>query len=103
VLYQQYRCAELTLDADDQRAESLRLALSQARGGFVVGARRGSRRPDAPCISGPSVASFAVETLDTYSHLWPDSENTTRSAVEVAFSQAASGCREDDLRTETSA
>ncbi len=45
----------------------------------------------------------AVETLDTYSHLWPDTENTTRSAVEAVFSKAASGCREDDLRTETPA
>ncbi len=44
-----------------------------------------------------------VETLDTYSHLWPDSENTTRTAVEAAFSKAVSGCRDDDLRTETSA
>jgi integrase len=27
----------------------------------------------------------ASETLDTYSHLWPDSEDQTRAAVEAAF------------------
>lgn len=27
----------------------------------------------------------AAETLDTYSHLWPDSEETTRAAVSVMF------------------
>ncbi len=44
-----------------------------------------------------------VEMLIPDSHLWPDSENTTRTAVEAAFSKAASGRRHDDLRTETSA
>jgi integrase len=32
----------------------------------------------------------ASETLDTYSHLWPDSEDRTRTAVDEAFSSAAS-------------
>lgn len=27
----------------------------------------------------------AVETLDTYSHLWPDSEDRTREAVDTAL------------------
>lgn len=27
----------------------------------------------------------AAETLDTYSHLWPDSEESTRAAIEAAF------------------
>ena len=27
----------------------------------------------------------ATETLDTYSHLWPDSEESTRAAVEGAY------------------
>ena len=27
----------------------------------------------------------AAETLDTYSHLWPDSEDRTRAAVDAAF------------------
>lgn len=30
----------------------------------------------------------AAETLDTYSHLWPDSDDRTREAVETAFSTA---------------
>jgi integrase len=30
--------------------------------------------------------AMAQETLDTYGHLWPDSEDRTRSAVEEAFS-----------------
>jgi integrase len=29
----------------------------------------------------------AVETLDTYSHLWPDSDSRTREAVETALGE----------------
>ena len=29
--------------------------------------------------------SSATETLDTYAHLWPDSEDSTRAAVELAY------------------
>jgi integrase len=36
----------------------------------------------------------AAETLDTYSHLWPDSEERTREAVDLALGA------EDSLRTE---
>ncbi len=36
----------------------------------------------------------AAETLDTYSHLWPDSDDRTRAAVDAAFTTAA-----DPLRT----
>lgn len=36
----------------------------------------------------------AAETLDTYSHLWPDSEDRTRAAVELALAP-----REDSVRT----
>jgi integrase len=36
----------------------------------------------------------AAETLDTYSHLWPDSEDRTRAAVELALR-----AREDSVRT----
>jgi integrase len=39
--------------------------------------------------------SSATETLDTYSHLWPDSEDRTRAAVDTAWSAL-----EDYLRTE---
>ena len=31
----------------------------------------------------------AVETLQTYSHLWPDDEDRTRSAVERAWAAPA--------------
>ncbi len=27
----------------------------------------------------------AVETLDVYGHLWPDSEDATRAAVDLVF------------------
>jgi integrase len=37
----------------------------------------------------------AVETLDTYSHLWPDSEDRTREAVDEVL-----GAAEDLLRTD---
>lgn len=36
----------------------------------------------------------AAETLDTYSHLWPDSDDRTRAAVDSAFAAA------DSVRTE---
>lgn len=39
--------------------------------------------------------SSAVTTLDTYSHLWPDSDDRTREAVE----QALTGAVADSLRT----
>lgn len=38
----------------------------------------------------------AKETLDTYSHLWPDSEDTTRAAVDSVLGMAVA----DSLRTE---
>jgi integrase len=31
----------------------------------------------------------AVETLNVYSHLWPDSEDRTREAVDAVLGQAA--------------
>ena len=37
----------------------------------------------------------AVETLDTYSHLWPDSDDRTRDAIDSVLGSAA-----DALRTE---
>lgn len=38
----------------------------------------------------------AAETLDTYSHLWPDSADRTREAIDAAFSAPASlGTRQD--------
>jgi integrase len=36
----------------------------------------------------------AVETLDTYSHLWPDSDDRTRDAVDSVL-----GLTADALRT----
>ncbi|OFJ52582.1 site-specific integrase [Mycolicibacterium grossiae] len=36
----------------------------------------------------------AVETLDTYSHLWPDSDDRTRDAIDTVLGAAA-----DELRT----
>ncbi|GEK19633.1 hypothetical protein CXY01_01530 [Cellulomonas xylanilytica] len=38
------------------------------------------------CPSGHMHAS-AVETLDTYSHLWPDSDSRTREAVDAAMTR----------------
>lgn len=39
----------------------------------------------------------AVETLDTYSHLWPDSDDRTRDAIDSVLGESAA----DPLRTET--
>ena len=41
----------------------------------------------------------AVETLDTYSHLWPDSDDRTREAIDTVLG----GPTADPLRTETPA
>lgn len=35
----------------------------------------------------------AVETLDTYGHLWPDSEDQTRRAVDEALGSLAASSR----------
>ena len=40
----------------------------------------------------------AAETLDTYSHLWPDSDDRTREAVDLVLGPAAADA-EDDVRT----
>ena len=40
----------------------------------------------------------AAETLDTYSHLWPDSDDRTREAVDSQLG-ARPPASEDDLRT----
>jgi hypothetical protein len=31
----------------------------------------------------------AVETLDTYSHLWPDSDDRTRDAIDSVLGESA--------------
>lgn len=46
--------------------------------------------------------STAAETLDTYSHLWPDSDDRTREAVDSQLSAGSSGLA-DSLRTGRSA
>lgn len=44
----------------------------------------------------------AVETLDTYSHLWPDSDDRTREAVDSALGAAADSLRTTRARTSVS-
>ncbi len=39
--------------------------------------------------------STAAETLDTYSHLWPDSEDRTRAAVDSVLGAALAGHKQD--------
>ncbi|WP_336922382.1 tyrosine-type recombinase/integrase [Aquipuribacter sp. SD81] len=41
----------------------------------------------------------AAETLDTYSHLWPDSDDRTRDAVQGALGAALAGDLADQART----
>jgi integrase len=38
----------------------------------------------------------AVETLDTYSHLWPDSDDRTREAIDVVLGAPADSLRTDE-------
>lgn len=40
----------------------------------------------------------AVETLDTYNHLWPDSDDRTRDAIDSVLGAESTA---DGLRTET--
>jgi hypothetical protein len=42
-----------------------------------------------------AIASVTAETLDTYSHLWPDSAGRTRTAVDEALGKADA----DSVRT----
>ena len=37
----------------------------------------------------------AVETLDTYSHLWPDSDDRTRDAIDSVLGSTADALRTD--------
>jgi integrase len=39
----------------------------------------------------------AAETLDTYSHLWPDSDDRTRAAVDSVLGRIADSVRTDAL------
>jgi integrase len=41
----------------------------------------------------------ASETLDTYSHLWPDSEDRTRSAVDSVLGSVANPLPEETTNT----
>ena len=40
----------------------------------------------------------AAETLDTYSHLWPDSDDTSRAAIDSALGSKINR-RADPVRT----
>ncbi|RFU22134.1 tyrosine-type recombinase/integrase, partial [Geodermatophilus marinus] len=40
----------------------------------------------------------AAETLDSYSHLWPDSDDRTRAAVDSVLGRAADSVRTDAAR-----
>lgn len=39
----------------------------------------------------------AMETLDTYGHLWPDSEDATRDAVDSVLGNLAGWTRDGDV------
>ncbi len=43
--------------------------------------------------------SSAVETLNTYSHLWPDSEDRTRAAVDAVLGESSGAILADYTRT----
>ena len=38
----------------------------------------------------------AAETLDTYSHLWPDSDDRTRDVVDAILGDVPPACPEDE-------
>jgi hypothetical protein len=39
----------------------------------------------------------AMETLGTYSHLWPDSEDTTRAAIDVVLGGLSARLTHDEM------
>ena len=41
----------------------------------------------------------AVETLDTYSHLWPDSDDRTREAIDSVLGSTADAIRKTTAAT----
>jgi hypothetical protein len=61
-------------------------------GGAVHGVERVEPRLVFAVESRPGHAS-ASETLDTYSHLWPDSEDRTRQAIDAVLGAPASSSR----------
>ena len=52
---------------------------------------------DAKTVQARLGHANAAETLDTYSHLWPDSDDRTREAVDLVLGNPAA----DSLRTDT--
>ena len=61
---------------------------------------RTSCGPGRSGYSSPSrgLLCSATTTLNTYGHLWPDRDESTRAAVEAVF-QARLGCAADSRRT----
>jgi hypothetical protein len=49
--------------------------------------------PAASVTSARLGHASAVETLDTYSHLWPDSDDRTRDAIDSVLGFTADGLR----------
>jgi integrase len=46
-------------------------------------------------VHAPLGHASAAETLDTYSHLWPDSDDRTRAAVDSVLGEVADSLRTD--------
>ena len=57
--------------------------------GLMLDGRRKSMQPMAARLGHAS----AAETLDTYSHLWPDSDDRTRAAVDAILGRVADSVR----------
>ncbi|OQZ91425.1 hypothetical protein BST11_08930 [Mycobacterium alsense] len=70
---------------DRERHRRCRLGRASATGRFRTEARLGHAN--------------AVETLDTYSHLWPDSDDRTRDAIDSVPGSSAGDRAADQLRT----
>jgi hypothetical protein len=47
-----------------------------------------SARVWRPAVKAAGLPASAAETLDTYSHLWPDSDDRTRAAVDSVLRTA---------------
>ena len=56
----------------------------------------GSGLRAGPLVQARLLHASAKTTLDTYGHLWPDSDDSTRAAVDVVLAARAG---KDNLRT----
>lgn len=69
--------------------------------GAVEGAQLVERGASVKVIQARLGHKSAVETLDTYGHLWPDDEDLTRQAVDAVLAPMSEKDRPEDFSTQS--